>query len=144
MMKKLLTLLSMCLVLVAETEFADPKPSMFEQRKILFSINSAEDKKIHALLSTANNVLKFYGVENVHMRVVAYADGMKMLIQRHKDIALRVKALSLLNVEFVACGNTMRTKHIKKEELIEDTEIVTAGVAELVERSVDGWVHIAP
>ena len=144
MIKKLLILLSMCLILVAETEFAEPKPSMFEQRKILFSINSAEDKKIHALLSTANNVLKFYGVENVHMRIVAYADGMKMLIQRHKDIALRVKALSLLNVEFVACGNTMRTKHIKKEDLIEDTDIVTAGVAELVERSVDGWTHIAP
>ena len=59
MMKKLLILMSMCFVLVAETEFVEPKPSMFEQRKILFSINSAEDKKIHALLSTANNVLKF-------------------------------------------------------------------------------------
>lgn len=143
MIQKLLLILSMCLVLSAETEFAEPEPSIFEQRKIIFSMNSADDARIHALLSTANNVLKFYGIENVHMRIVAYANGMKMLKHEHKDIALRVKALMLGDVEFVACGNTMKTKKIKKEDLIADVEIVTAGVAELVERSVNGWIHIA-
>ncbi len=144
MIKKVLILVSLCFVLSAETELAEPIPSMFEQRKILFSISSADDKKIHALLSTANNVLKFYSPENVHMRIVAYADGMKMLLEKNKDIAIRVKALSLINVEFVACGNTMRTKKIKEEELIEDVKIVTAGIAELVERSVEGWTNIVP
>ncbi len=143
MIQKILLLLSMCFVLSAETEFAEPKPSIFEQRKILFSINSADDARIHALLSTANNVTKFYGIENVHMRIVAYAGGMKMLEKKHKEIALRVKALMLGDVEFVACGNTMKTKKIKEEDLIEDSIIVTAGVAELVERSIDGWTHIA-
>lgn len=143
MITKLLLVFSMCFVLSAETEFAEPEPSMFEQRKILFSINSADDKRIHALLSTANNVLKFYGTENVHMRIVAYAGGMKMLQKQYKEIALRVDALSLVDVEFVACGNTMRTKKIKEEDLIEDVEIVTAGVAELIERSLNGWTHIA-
>lgn len=144
MMKKLFLVLSMCFVLSAETELAEPKPSIFEQRKILFSTNSADDKVINALLSTANNVLKFYRTENVHMRIVAYADGMKMLLKKNTEIAKRVKALSLVDVEFVACGNTMRTKDIKEEDLIEDTEIVTAGVAELIERSLDGWTHVVP
>lgn len=143
MIKKLFLVLSMCLILSAETELAEPKPSIFEQRKIVFSINNPNEKAIHALLSTANNVLKFYGTENVHLRVVAYAHGMKMLLEKNIEIARRVKALLLVDVEFVACGNTMKTKGIKKEELIEDVEIVTAGVAELVERSVDGWIHIA-
>ena len=143
MIKKVLLILSMCLLLSGETEFAEPKPSIFEQRKIIFSIKSADDASIHALLSTANNVLKFYGIENVQMRIVAYSHGMKMLAIKHKDIALRVKALMLGDVEFVACANTMKTKKIKKEDLIEETIIVTAGVAELVERSLDGWTHIA-
>lgn len=144
MIKKLFLVLSMCLIVAAETEFAEPKPSMFEQRKILFSINTDDDAKIHALLSTANNVLKFYGTENVHIRIVAYAHGMSMLLKKNIEIAKRVKALSLVDVEFVACGNTMRTKKIKEEDLVEDVEIVTAGVAELVERSLDGWVNIVP
>ncbi len=144
MIKKIFILLSLCFVLSAETELAEPIPSIFEQRKILFSINTSDDKKIHALLSTANNVLKFYSPENVQMRIVAYADGMKMLLEKNKDIAIRVKALSLVNVEFVACGNTMRTKNIKEKELIEDVEIVTAGVAELIEKSLYGWTNIVP
>jgi len=62
----------------------------------------------------------------------------------HKDIALRVRALMLLDVEFVACGNTMKTKKIKEEELIEETVIVTAGIVEIIERVKEGWVNIVP
>lgn len=140
----ILILLSFCIITSAETEFAEPKPMMDNPRQILFSIKSAEDSEIHHVLSTANNVLKFYGPENVQMRIVAYYHGMKALLKKNKDIALRVDALMLLDVEFVACRNTMTTKHIREKDLIEGTEIVTAGVAELIERTKEGWVNIAP
>lgn len=139
-----LILLSLCIMLSAETEFAEPKPSFDNPRQILFSIKSEKDEEIHHVLSTANNVLKFYGPENARMRIVVYSHGMKALLKVHKEIALRVEALMLLDVEFVACGNTMRTKKISKEELIEGSEIVTAGVAEMVERIKEGWINIAP
>ena len=144
MKKFILILLSLCIISSAETEFADPKPSMDAQREILFSIKSADDEEINHVLSTANNVLKFYGPENVHMRIVAYYHGMKALLKKNKKIASRVEALMLYDVEFVACGNTMRTKHIKEEDLIEGSEIVTAGVAEIVERMQEGWNYVVP
>ena len=144
MEKFILILLSLCIISSAETEFADPKPSMDAQREILFSIKSADDEEINHVLSTANNVLKFYGPENVHMRIVAYYHGMKALLKKNKKIASRVEALMLYDVEFVACGNTMRTKHIKEEDLIEGSEIVTAGVAEIVERMQEGWNYVVP
>ena len=50
----------------------------------------------------------------------------------------------LLDVEFVACGNTMRTKKIKKDELIDGVDIVTAGIVEIAERVKDGWINIVP
>lgn len=144
MKKFMLILLSLCIIASAETEFAEPKPSMDNQRKILFSIKSANDEDINHVLSTANNVLKFYGPENVEMRIVAYYHGIRALLKKNKKIASRVEALMLYDVEFVACGNTMRTKHIKKEELIDDTEIVTAGIVEVIERVKEGWVNIVP
>lgn len=139
-----LILLTLCIVSFADTEFAEPKPAIDNQRQILFSIKSGDDEEIHHVLSSANNVLKFYGPENVEMKIVAYSKGIKALQKIHKDIALRVRALMLLDVEFIACGNTMKTKKIKEEELIEDSVIVTAGIVEIIERVKDGWVNIVP
>jgi intracellular sulfur oxidation DsrE/DsrF family protein len=144
MIKFLLVLLTFALLASAETEFAEPKPAIDNQRQIVFSIKSANDEDIHHVLSSANNVLKFYGPENVQMRIVAYYHGIKALLKANTEIALRVRALKLLDVEFVACGNTMKTKNIKEEELIEDTQIVTAGIVEMIERVKEGWVNIVP
>jgi len=139
-----LILLSVCIVSFADTEFAEPAPAIDNQRQIVFSIKSSNDDEIHHVLSSANNVLKFYGPENVEMKIVAYYHGIKTLQKKHKDIALRVRALMLLDVEFVACGNTMKTKQIKEEDLIEDSVIVTAGIVEMIERVKEGWVNIVP
>lgn len=139
-----LLFLMFSLLLHADTVFAQPEPSITEPRQIIFSIKSANDEEINHVLSSANNVLKFYGPENVQMRIVAYYHGIKALLKTNKDIALRVKALMLLDVEFYACGNTMRTKNIKKEELLEDTLIVTAGIVEVTERVKEGWIYIVP
>lgn len=127
-----------------ETEFADPKPAIDNPRKIVFCITHADDEEINHVLSSANNVLKFYGPENVQMEIVAYYHGIRTLLKKEKEIALRVNALMQYDVKFVACANTMATKHIDPSELIEGTEIVTAGIVEMVERVKDGWVNIKP
>jgi intracellular sulfur oxidation DsrE/DsrF family protein len=128
----------------SDTEFADPKPTIIEPRRIVFSIKSADDEVINHLLSSANNVLKFYGPENVNMRIVAYYHGIKMLLKKNHETAKRVDALMQIDVEFVACENTMKTKKIDKSELIEGVEIVTAGIVEMTERVQDGWINIVP
>ena len=130
--------------LFGDTRYAEPKPSIDNQRQILFSINSGDDEKINHVLSSANNVLKYYGPENVHMRIVAYYHGIKAVLKANKEIAERVNTLMQYDVEFVACENTMVTKHIKKEELIDGTEIVTAGIVEIAERIKEGWIYIVP
>lgn len=137
-------ILFMSIALFADTRFAEPKPSIDNQRQILFSINSGDDEKINHVLSSANNVLKYYGPENVHMRIVAYYHGIKAVLKANKEIAERVDTLMQYDVEFVACENTMITKHIKKEELIDGTEVVTAGIVEIAERIKEGWIYIVP
>jgi hypothetical protein len=131
-------------VLTADTEFAEPKPSIDNPRQIVFCITEGDDESIHHVLSSANNVLKFYGPENVHMRIVAYYHGIRAVLKKEKEIAVRVDALMQYDVEFVACGNTMRTKKINEDELIEGTEVVTAGIVEMIERVKSGWTYIKP
>ena len=144
MMKVLLSLLLMSVFAFADTIFAKPLPSIDNPRKIVFSIHSADPETINHVLSSANNVLKFYGPEKVTMEIVAYYHGIEAVLKKNKDIAVRVDALMQYGVNFIACGNTMQTKNIKKDELIDGVDIVTAGIVEVTERVQEGWVYIVP
>jgi intracellular sulfur oxidation DsrE/DsrF family protein len=139
-----LILLFFCTLSLADTEFAEPKPSFDNQRKIVFSVTENSEHALDHILSVANNVLKFYGPENVQMKIVAYSQGIELLNKKNEATSVRVDALMQYEVEFVACGNTMRTLKIKKEDLIDDSVIVTAGVVELLESVQKGWIYIKP
>ena len=117
-------------LIIAETELVDPKPSIIEPRKIVLSIGSGKSEDIHHILGSANNILKFYGPEKVEMVIVAYYHGIKAVLLENIDIMKRVQALQLYEVEFVACGNTMRTKNIKEDKLLDDVSIATAGLVD--------------
>ncbi|MFH0710454.1 MAG: DsrE family protein [Pseudomonadota bacterium] len=128
----------------AETQFAQPVPSIDNPRQVVFCITEGDDESINHVLSSANNVLKYYGPEKVEMEIVAYYHGIRALLKSEKKIAVRVNALMQYDVKFVACGNTMETKKIKPSQLIEGSEIVTAGIVEMLERVKSGWIYIKP
>ncbi len=144
-MKNIILLVCIFAVTIfAETELSDPEPSIIEPRRVVLSIDSGREEEIHHVLGSANNILKFYGPEKVEMVIVAYYHGIRAVLKRDRDIRIRVEALQLFGVEFIACGNTMRTKNIKESALIDDVEIVTAGLVEMIERQQDGWIIITP
>lgn len=145
MMKRLVFLACLFSTLAfGDVRFAQPEPSIEKPREVVMGISHGDDESIHHGLSTANNVLKFYGPEKIHLRIVAYYHGIRTLLKSEKDIAVRVRALQQYGVEFVACGNTMETKKIKEDQLIEDVEIVSAGIAEVIERATEGAFYIQP
>jgi uncharacterized protein len=127
-----------------DVRFAQPEPSIDKPREVVMGISRGDNESIHHGLSTANNVLKFYGPEKIHLRVVAYYHGIRTLLKSEPEIAVRVRALQQYGVEFVACGNTMETKKITPDHLIEDVEIVSAGIAEVIERASEGAFYIQP
>ena len=129
----------------AETEFATPKPSIDNPRQIVFPLMSADKDAINHILSYVNNVMKFYRPENSEFAVVAYSQGIKALLKsQDKEIIKRIEALMTYDVEFIICGNTMRTLKVKDSEVLHDVEKVTAGIVELIERQKMGWTYIRP
>lgn len=144
MIKFTLILLSFCILSFADTEYAEPKPSFDNPRQIIFSVTEDSPHALDHILSVANNVLKFYGADNVNMKIVAYSKGLKLLYKNNLSTAPRVDALMQVDVEFIACGNTMKTYKVKEEDLVEDSVVVTAGVVELLESVKAGWTYIKP
>ena len=145
-MKKLLVLLFITISFVqSETEMAKPKPSMENPRKFIFPITTWDRDEVNHILGSANNVIKFYGIDNTEVVIVAYAQGINALLKtRDSKIATRVKSLMSYDVEFIACKNTLTTLKIDKKELLDDVEIVTAGIVELIERQLRGYIYIRP
>ena len=139
-----LILLSFCILSFGDTEFADPEPSFANPRQIIFSVTEDSPHALDHILSVASNVVKYYGVDNVNMKIVAYSKGLKLLYKNNISTSKRVDALMQIDVEFIACGNTMTTYKVKKKDLVEGSIVVTAGVVELLERVKSGWTYIKP
>ncbi len=127
----------------AETEFATPKPAIDNPRKIVFSIDTIDEKIANHVISTVNNVIKFYRPENTEVVVVMYSQGVKLLRKKSdSEIKKRIEALMTYDIEFVACENSLRTLGIKKKELIDDISFGTAGIVEIIERQLRGYTYI--
>jgi len=148
-MKKIVILLFVLLsFLSAETELAEPKPSLTNPRKFVFPITTADEKEISHILSSASNVIKFYGVDRCEVVIVAYSRGIKTLVKDadffDKDIQKKIRSLMTYDVEFIACHNTMRTYEIREKNLMKNVEVATAGIVELIERQLSGYIYIRP
>jgi intracellular sulfur oxidation DsrE/DsrF family protein len=145
-MKKILILLA-CLFsfTLAETELAEPKPAIDNPRQLVFGIPSGDIKEINRILSTVNNVMKFYRPENTEVVIVAYGQGLNSLLKKgDTNIRKRIEALMTYDVEFIACENTMRTLHIDKKDLLDDIGFATAGIVEIIERQLQGYIYAQP
>ena len=130
-------------LMYADTEFAEPKPSLENPRKFVFPISQGTDDAINHVLNSTNNVMKFYGPEKCEVCIVCYSKGIKAVL-KNRSFSKRVRSLMTYDVEFIACGNTMNTMKIKKERLLDGVEIVTAGIVELIERQLRDWIYIRP
>ncbi len=145
-MKKIIVLLVLIMSFgLGDTELAEPKPDIDNPRKFIFPITKWDRKEVNHIISSANNVMKFYGPENTEVVIVAYSQGINSLVKnRDSKIKKRIEALMTYDVEFIACGNTMKTLKIEKKDLLDDVEIVTAGIVELIERQLQGYIYIRP
>ena len=149
MKKLLITLIVLFSFIGAETELTEPKPSMVNPRKFVFPITTANEEEISHVLSSVSNVVKFYGVDKCDVVVVAYSKGIKALLKEpkffDKDIQKRLKSVMMYDsVEFIACNNTMKTYNIQEKELLKDVEVVTAGIVEIIERQLGGYIYVRP
>jgi len=140
-------ILAACLLALpaaAETQLADPKPGFDNPRKIMLQLTSGDARDMNNILWNAINLQKFYGIDNVKIAVVAFGDGMKALYAKDSPVAARIKSQLKYEIEFVGCGNTMTATKRDPSELIPGVSHVTAGIAEIVERQLRGWMYIRP
>ena len=142
-MKKILLVLCLSIFAYAESTFSDPQPTFENPRKIVIQIYDSDLKKVDHNLSTMYNILKEYPEESLKIVVVAYGNGVRSLKKDYDQRSLtRIKSLMEYDVEFIVCRNTMETMKWTEDDFIDDVSYVQAGIVELIERQVAGYIGI--
>ena len=114
--------------------------------KLVIQISENDQSKQHLALSNVYNLQKFYGLDNIEIEVVAYGPGISLLYPDGKE-ASRVRSLMAQDVIFTGCQNTLDTIKAntgKDQKLIEDVEIVRAGIARIIELQDQGYRYLHP
>jgi intracellular sulfur oxidation DsrE/DsrF family protein len=144
-MKKILLVLCLTVISYAQMSLSNPQPSFENPRKWVIRLNVSDEKTVNSTLGTIYNVLKEYPSEGLKVAVVAYGKGVKVLRKDYdKHTLTRISSLMDYEVEFVVCKNTMESMHWTKDDLIDDLLYVQAGIAEVIERQVDGYYEVTP
>ena len=143
MFKKLFLILCLFGFALAETKFSDPKPSFESPRKVVYSLYVNDLDTVNHTIGSMYNILKEYPSESLKIVVVTYGKGLRALKKDYdKDTLKRIKSLMEYDVEFVACKNTMETMKWKESDFIDDISFTQAGIVEVIERQVDGYIGI--
>ena len=122
------------------TLLANDASAQGANHKVVFQFTLADSMQQKAFSNQLKNLRKHW--PDAQIEVVAYNQGIDFLMTkrtRHHDI---IADLKKVGVRFVVCQNTMNQRNIKEDELIEEAEIVPAGIAEIVEKQEQGWSYI--
>lgn len=142
-MKNILILLCVISFGLSQSTFSDPQPTFDNPRKVVFQVNNSDVKIVNQNLGTIYNILKEYPSESLNIVVITYGNGVRALRKDYdKKTLSRIASLMEYEVEFIVCRNTMEAMKWVDEDFIEDVGFVQAGIAELIERQVDGYIGI--
>jgi intracellular sulfur oxidation DsrE/DsrF family protein len=111
--------------------------------RVVLQVSDSDPAKWNLALNNARNIQQDLGKENVQIEIVAYGPGLPMLKADSKVAAGLAAALDS-SVGLIACENTMRTTHVKRDDMYDGISYVNAGVVHIMQRQREGWAYIRP
>jgi len=114
--------------------------------KVVIQVSTDDPRTQTIALNNAVNLQKALGQDNVQIEIVAYGPGLGMLTNDSK-MAERITSLAMQDIQFSACGNTMKGVAKKTGKMpvpLEGVTVVEAGVLRLMELQEQGYAYIRP
>ncbi len=117
-----------------------------EKRKLVIQVSTDDVRTQNIALNNAANLQKALGIDNIDIEIVAYGPGLSLLAGT-SPASERVPSLSMQEITFSACGNTMNRMEKKSGQpvqLVEGVSVVQAGVLRIMELQEQGYAYIRP
>ena len=142
---------NICAAIAVIFALAMPAFSQGVVHQIAFHVDENDPQLMNMTLNNVKNVTAYFESigDSVEIQVVVYGPGLHMLRADTSPVADRIAALSLEieGLTFAACGNTMKAVERatgQAVELLDEAEMVTSGVVQLVLLQEQGWSYIRP
>jgi intracellular sulfur oxidation DsrE/DsrF family protein len=111
-----------------------------EPRKIVMQLTSADTNVHKMLVKQLNNIISV--APDTRIEVVCHGPGLSLLVKDKTTVSKQIESSALKSVDFVACSFSMKERNVKKEDLLQLTKIVEAGIIEIVDKQYLGWAYI--
>lgn len=108
--------------------------------KIVFQLTDNDPASQKSLTNQLKNLTK--GWPEAQFVVVVHSAGISYLQNSKSQHADEIRTLSEKGVEFKACENTIESKNISKDDILDVAGFVPMGVAEVVLKQEAGWSYI--
>jgi intracellular sulfur oxidation DsrE/DsrF family protein len=114
---------------------------------VVYQFNKADPAYQKAVLFSVSALVRRYG-DNIKIAVVAIGPGIHILAKNpgrpvSEDIKQSVSSLSVYGVNFIACGNTMKSLGWTEKDFVPFAQIVEVGAAALMELQEKGYAYIS-
>lgn len=111
------------------------------QHRVVFQINEDDSRKWHTILANLNNVQEELGKVDISVVVIGPALGM---LKADALTANGVQDAMVAGVRFVACGNSMQSMKLTKDDMIDGIDYARAGYVEVMRLQKLGYAYIRP
>jgi len=115
--------------------------------RLVYQCNKADFDYLEHLLFSCGEMLRKYG-DDIELVITAFGPGLNLLAKNPKRSISnihqqQVSSLADYGVSFHACGNTMKSMHWQKEDLIKQAKIVPIGVDGIMQLQEQGFSYIS-
>ena len=126
-----------------ELKFPGEDPS----NKIIYHFNKAGDEYALAVLNTVRNMLRKYG-DDIKIVVSVMGPGIHLLLKEPvkpvgKAVRDQAESLAFYDVQFHACGNTLKALNKTEKDVVDYASVVEVGVSDLLEHQQKGYAYIS-
>ena len=144
--------LALFLIMLAASALASPAMAGDgKTHQLVIHVNENDPRLFNEILTNINNLESHYQSldEEIIFEVVAYGQGLHMLIKDQSPVEDRIEYMSFAieNITFTACGNTldaMQKSTGSKPELIEEVTIAQTGIARIITLQEMGYSYLKP
>ncbi|AOM79103.1 DsrE family protein [Pedobacter steynii] len=112
--------------------------------KVVYQLNTEDDKKIAATLKNINNALQDPRLAGkLKVELVVHGGGV-VAFKKGSAYEQQLLELQKKGVLLAQCENTLKERNIEKDELYSFISFVPSGNGELIIRQSEGWAILHP
>ncbi|MBX2897734.1 MAG: DsrE family protein [Cyclobacteriaceae bacterium] len=108
--------------------------------KIVMQFTDSDSLSQSSIVGQVKNIRTAW--PNAQIEVVCHGPGLDLLISKTSKASAQVTEWSSKGVVFAACGNTMKRKNLKAEDLLKTSTVVPSAMIELTLKQESGWAYV--